>query len=293
MTKQQSISPLRRRMLEDMRMRKLKPKTQDAYVRAVKQLTRFLGRSPDTATAEDLRAYQLHLVQTGVSSTTLNRTITGLKFFYGTTLGRPALLSLMSPVRTPERLPVVLSPEEVAEILACAPSLKAQTALCVSYGAGLRASEVVRLRTTDIDSDRGVIRVDQGKGGKDRTAMLSEALLDQLRAWYRHARSKNAIKPGGWLFPGMNLKRPLSSRQLNRLFHQAVAAAGIERRVNLHALRHSFATHLLEHNTDIRVIQVLLGHKKLETTARYSHVASKTQLEVKSPLERLPLSKAR
>jgi integrase/recombinase XerD len=293
MTNQQSISPLRQRMLEDMRMRKLKPKTQEAYVRAVKQLTQFLGRAPDTATAEDLRAYQLHLVQTGVSSTTLNRTITGLKFFYATTLGQPERLSLMSPVRTPERLPVVLSPEEVAEILACAPSLKAQTALSVSYGAGLRASEVVRLRATDIDSDRGVIRVDQGKGAKDRTAMLSEALLDQLRTWYRHARSKHAITPGGWLFPGMNLKRHLSSRQLNRLFHQAVDAAGITRPVNLHALRHSFATHLLEHKTDIRVIQVLLGHKKLETTARYSHVASKTLLEVQSPLERLPLGKTR
>ena len=259
----------------------------------MKQLTRFLGRSPDTATPEDLRAYQLQLVQTGVASTTLNRTITGLKFFYGTTLGKPEVCALMSPVRTPERLPVVLSPEEVAEILACAPSLKAQTALSVSYGAGLRASEVVRLKTTDIDSDRGVIRVDQGKGDKDRTAMLSEALLDQLRAWYRHARAKHAIKPGGWLFPGMNLERHLSSRQLNRLFHQAVAAAGIKRRVNLHALRHSFATHLLEQKTDIRVIQVLLGHKKLETTARYSHVASKTLLEVQSPLERLPLGKKR
>jgi site-specific recombinase XerD len=162
----------------------------------------------------------------------------------------------------------------------------------VAYGAGLRGSEVVRLKTTDIDADRMVIHVEQGKGSKDRTAMLSPALLTQLREWYRYARSKKAIKPGGWLFTGYRLNH-LSRRQLNRLFHQAVKAAGIERRVSLHSLRHSFATHLLEHKTDVRVIQVLLGHKKLETTARYSHVASKTLLDVKSPLDRLPLGKKR
>lgn len=293
MTKQKSISPLRRRMLEDMRMRRLSPATQKAYLSAVEQLTRFLGRSPDAATAEDLRDFQLHLVDSGASAAMLNNRLTGLKFFYRNTIGTPETLSLISPVREPERLPMVLSPEEVAEILACAPSLKAQTALSVSYGAGLRGSEVVRLKTTDIDSDRMLIRVDQGKGGKDRTAMLSEVLLGQLRHWYRHARSRHRIKSGGWLFPGVNLERHLSRRQLNRLFHQAVAAAGIERRVSLHTLRHSFATHLLEQKTDIRVIQVLLVHKKLETTARYSHVASKTLLEVRSPLERLPLGKAR
>ena len=293
MTDQKSITPLRARMLEDMRMRRLSPATQKAYVSAVELLARFLRRSPDTATAEDLRDFQLHLVDTGASASILNNRLTGLKFFYRNTVGAPEVLSLISPVREPERLPVVLSPEEVAEILVCAPSLKAQTALSVSYGAGLRASEVARLKSTDIDSDRMVIRVDQGKGSRDRTAMLSEVLLAQLREWYRHARSKHAIKPGGWLFPGMNLRRHLSSRQLNRLFHQACDAAGIERTVSLHTLRHSFATHLLEQKTDVRVIQVLLGHKKLETTARYAHVASKHLLDVKSPLERLPLGKTR
>lgn len=293
MTHQKSISPLRQRMLDDMRMRHLSSATQNAYIGAVKQLTRFLKRSPDTATAEDLRDFQLHLVDSGTTASMINNRLTGLKFFFRTTVGSPQVLSLISPVREPERLPVVLSPEEVAEVLACAPSLKAQTALSVSYGAGLRASEVVRLKTTDIDSDRGVIRVEQGKGGKDRTAMLSEVLLVQLRQWYAHARSKGLMKPGGWLFPGINVKRHLSSRQLNRLFHQAVEAAGIKRRVNLHSLRHSFATHLLEQKTDVRIIQVLLGHKKLETTARYSHVASKTLLDVKSPLERLPLGRKR
>ena len=213
-----------------------------------------------------------------------------MKLFYGTTLGTPEVMALMSPLPEPERLPAVLSPEEVAELLALAPNLKAQTALSVAYGAGLRSSEVVRLKTTDIDSDRMVIRVNQGKGAKDRTALLSAALLEQLRNWYRAARLRKQVRPGSWLFPGQGGKH-LSPRQLNRLFHQAADAAGIDRRVCLHTLRHSFATHLLEKGTDIRVIQTLLGHKKLETTARYSHVASKTLLDVRSPLDRLPLGK--
>ncbi|MFQ5937236.1 MAG: tyrosine-type recombinase/integrase [Acidiferrobacterales bacterium] len=292
MTKNHSISPLRQRMLDDMRMRKLKPGTQSGYLRAVERLTRYLKRSPDTARPEDLRDFQLHLVDAGVTAPTLNSMITALKFFYGTTLGTPDVVALMSPLPEPERLPAVLSPEEVAELLAGAPNLKAQTALSVAYGAGLRSSEVVRLKTTDIDSDRMLIRIDQGKGAKDRTAMLSPAVLQQLRTWYRAARTKQQLRPGSWLFPGQGGKH-LSSRQLNRLFHQSADAAGIERRVCLHTLRHSFATHLLEKNTDIRVIQTLLGHKKLETTARYSHVASKTLLKVEGPLDRLPLGASR
>jgi len=279
-------------MLDDMRMRKLKPSTQSAYLRAVVRLTRFLGRSPDTASTEDLRDFQLHLVDAGVTPTSLNNLITGLKFFYGTTLGTPAVMALMCPLSEPERLPAVLSPEEVAELIACAPNLKAQTALSVAYGAGLRSSEVVRLKSTDIDSDRMLIRINQGKGAKDRTALLSPAMLEQLKTWYRAARVKQQVRPGSWLFPGQR-GRHLSPRQLNRLFHQAADAAGIKRRVSLHSLRHSFATHLLEKNTDIRVIQVLLGHKKLETTARYSHVASKTLLKVQGPLDQLPLGASR
>ena len=293
MTNSYSISPLRQRMLDDMKMRKLSDKTQAHYVRAVKRLAKFLGRSPDTATVEDLRDFQLHLVDNGVTSTTLNRTITGLKFFFEVTLQAPDTLSMMSPVREPQRLPVVLSAEEIAEVLACAPNLKAQAALSISYGAGLRAAEVVSLKTGDIDSDRMLIQVNQGKGQQDRTAMLSPGLLGLLRQWYREARLKNKVRPGGWLFPGMKRERHLSTRQLNRLFHLSVEAAGIDKRVSLHTLRHSFATHLLEQKTDIRVIQVLLGHKKLETTARYSHVASKTLLDVSSPLDCLPLGKKR
>ena len=227
MTKNKSTSPLRQRMLDDMRMRKLKPKTQSGYLRAVERLTRYLKRSPDTATAEDLRDFQLHLVDTGITAASLNNLITGLKFFYGTTLGTPKVMALMSALPEPERLPAVLSPEEVAELLALAPNLKAQTALSVAYGAGLRSSEVVRLKTTDIDSDRMVIHVEQGKGSKDRTALLSPALLEQLRTWYRAARVRKQVRPGSWLFPGQKGKH-LSPRQLNRLFHQAADAAGRE-----------------------------------------------------------------
>jgi len=288
MTQDQSISPLRRRMLDDMKMRKLSPKTQDHYVRSVKRLAKFLGRSPDTATAEELRDFQLHLVDGGVSSTMLNQTITGLKFLYGTTLGKPEILSMMSPVRMPDRLPEILSPEDVTRLLESAPNLKARAALSVAYSAGLRGSEVVRLLISDINSERMLIRIEQGKGSKDRNAMLSPKLLELLRHWYREAKAKGKMLPGGWLFPGLNPVNHLTRRQLNRLFHQAAEAAGIDKRVSLHTLRHSFATHLLEQKTDIRVIQVLLGHKKLETTARYSHVASKILLEVTSPLDTLP-----
>ncbi len=197
----------------------------------------------------------------------------------------------MTTVREPRRLPVVLSPEEVRRLLDAAPGLKYLAALSVAYGAGLRASEVVSLKVSDIDSDpeRMVIRIEQGKGRKDRYAMLSEPLLAVLRAWWLAARERGVMLPGGWLFPGQNPVNPLTTRQLNRAFHAALAAAGIDKRVSLHGLRHCFATHLLEQKVDIRVIQMLLGHKKLDTTARYSQVASTTLRAVKSPLEHLGL----
>ena len=284
-----SISPLRQRMIDDMRLRKFSPKTQTAYIRAVKNFTRFLGRSPDTASAEDLRRFQLHCVANGISSITLNATITGLKFFFETTLGRPGALAKMSAVREPRKLPVVLSLEEVTRLLEAAGSLKYQAALAVAYGAGLRASEIVHLTANDIDSERMVIRVEQGKGKRDRYAMLSPALLELLRVWWRHAHAHRQLLPGGWLFPGQNPVNPLSTRQLRRAFHFARKAAEIDKAVSLHSLRHAFATHLLEHHEDIRVIQVLLGHKSLENTARYSQVAAKLLREVKGPLEYLEI----
>jgi site-specific recombinase XerD len=275
-------------MIDDMRMRKLGDKTQVAYIRAVRGLAAFLGRSPDSATVEDLRRFQLHLVDHGTSPITLNATITGLKFFFDVTLDRGELMAKMQPVRVPRTLPVVLSREEVARLIAAAPNLKSQTALSVAYGAGLRASEVIALKVGDIDSQRMTLRVEQGKGSKDRYAMLSPVLLERLRAWWRVGHAQGKILPGGWLFPGLDPMDPLSARQLNRAIHAAAQAAGIDKRVSMHTLRHSFATHLLEQKVDIRVIQVLLGHKKLETTAIYAHVATDLLRSVISPLEGLP-----
>ncbi len=282
-----SISPLRQRMIEDMTLRKLSPKTQNNYVRWVKELAGFLKRSPDTATAEDLRRFQLHLVERGVGSPSLNTAVTALQFFFAITLGRGEVLAKMSHVYEPRKLPVVLSPEEVSSLLKSAPGLKYQAALSVAYGAGLRASEVVALKVDDIDSQRMNMRVEQGKGRKDRYAMLSPTLLTLLRAWWKEAHTRGKMLPHGWLFPGQDPVDPMSTRQLNRACHAAAEEAGISKRISLHTLRHSFATHLLEQKVDIRVIQVLLGHKKLETTALYSQVAAGTLREVTSPLERL------
>jgi len=286
----QSASPLRQRMLDDMRMRKLEPKTQQAYVRAVRKLTAYLQRSPDTTSTEDLRNFQLHLVDSGVSPITLNATITGLKFFFDITLSRPELMLKMQPVHVPRTLPVVLSREEVSRLIAAAWNLKHQTALSLAYGTGLRASEVISLKVGDIDSQRMTLRVEQGKGRKDRYAMLPPILLERLRVWWRVGHAQGKILRNGWLFPGMDPMDPLSTRQLNRAIHAAADAAKIDKRVSMHTLRHSFATHLLEQRVDIRVIQVLLGHAKLETTSIYAHVATDLLREVISPLENLPPS---
>ena len=284
----QTIRPLRQRMIDDMRLRKLSPKTQTGYIRAVKRLAGYLGRSPDSATAEDLRRFQLYLVDHGISPITLNATITGLKFFFDVTLERPEVMARMSTVRVPRKLPVILSRDEVARLITCAGNLKYQAALSVAYGAGLRASEVVGLKVGDIDSQRMALRVEQGKGRKDRYAILSPVLLGRLRTWWRAGHAQGKLLEGGWLFPGQNPVNPLSPRQLNRAVHAAAAEAEIDKRVSMHTLRHSFATHLLEQKVDIRVIQVLLGHKKLENTALYAQVATETLREVISPLEGLP-----
>jgi integrase/recombinase XerD len=282
------ITPLRQRMIDDMRMRKLCDKTQAGYIRAVRHLAGFLERSPDTATVEDLRRFQLHLVDTGTSPITLNATITGLKFFFDVTLGHSELMAKMQPVRVPRTLPVVLNRDEVARLISAAPNLKYQTALSIAYGAGLRASEVSTLKIGDIDSQRMILRIEQGKGSKDRYAMLSPALLTRLRGWWRVAHAQGKMLPGGWLFPGQNPVDPVTTRQLNRAIHAAADAARIDKRVSMHTLRHSFATHLLEQKVDIRIIQVLLGHKKLDTTALYAQVATDLLRKVISPLERLP-----
>src|SRR5476651_1208640 len=277
----QAMSPLRRRMIEDMTIRKFAAKTQHDYLQRVKNFAAYLGRSPETASSEDVRRYQLHLTASGVGIPTINHTISTLRFFFKVTLGRPDLVKRATFVREPRRLPVVLSPEEVARLLDAAPGLKYKAALSVAYGAGLRVSEVVALKVSDIDSERMVIRIEQGKGHKDRYVMLSPHLLELLRAWYKAAR------PQGWLFPGLNPVNPMSARQLRRACDTAAQMAEIGKSVSPHTLRHSFATHLLEQNTDIRVIQVLLGHAKLDTTALYTRVATKTISAVMSPLDRI------
>ncbi len=282
-------SPLRGRMIEDMTVRGFTADTQRGYIAAVKRFTVFFGRSPDQATAEDLRRFQLHMRTEGASPTTMNAAVSALRFLFGVSLGRNDGEVGMTTVREPRKLPVILSPAEVARLLDAAPGLKYRAALGVAYGAGLRAAEVVSLKVADIDSDpeRMVIRVEQGKGRKDRYAMLSDSLLEILRAWWLAGRARGVMRPGGWLFPGQNPINPLTTRQLNRAFHGARQAAGIDKPVSLHTLRHCFATHLLEQKVDIRVIQVLLGHKKLDTTGRYTQVASKILRATKSPLDHL------
>jgi site-specific recombinase XerD len=276
-------------MIEDMTMRKLKLKTQAHYIRAVKRLTQFLGHSPDTATAEDLRRYQLHLVSSGVSSSSLNSHISGLTFFYRVTLDRPEVMKYVQMLYEPRKLPVVLSPDEVKRLIDATSKLKYKAAFSIAYGSGLRTGEVVALKVSDIDRSRMTIRVNQGKGGKDRYALLSPTLIELLQDWWREAHARGKMLKDGWLFPGIPPTKPIDTRQLNRVMHQAAADAGLEKRVSMHLLRHSFATHLLEQGVDIRVIQVLLGHKKLDTTARYSQVATRTLRAVTSPLEYLKL----
>src|SRR3981081_3273271 len=276
-----SSSPLRRSMIEDMSIRKLGPKTQRDYVQRVKDFAAFLGRSPDTAKSEEVRSFRLHLASSGAGTPKINATVSALRFFFNVPLDRPDLAKHLSFMHEPRKVPVVLSPEEVARFLEAAPTIKYKAALSVAYGAGLRVSEVVSLKVSDIDSERMMLRVEQGKGRKDRHAMLSPVLLELLRDWYPIAR------PQGWLFPGPNQVSPMSTRQLPRACHAAAHMAEITKRVSPHTLRHSFATHLLEQNIDIRVIQVTLGHAKLETTAIYTHVATNTIRKVMSPLDRL------
>jgi integrase/recombinase XerD len=280
------ISPLRQRLIDDMMARRFSEATRKDYVRHVRTFAAFLGRSPDTATSDDLRRFQLHMAQQQVSPWSINAAIAALRFFFTVTLERPDLVRPLRLVNEPRKAPVVLSQEEVARLLEAAPGLKYKAALSVAYGAGLRVSEVANLKVSDIDSERMTLRVEQGKGQRDRYVMLSPQLLELLRDWWRAAR------PQVWLFPGQNPVNPITPRQLNRAVTAAKDLAGIAKRVSPHTLRHSFATHLLEQGVDIRVIQVLLGHAKLETTALYTRVAVNTVRDIKSPLERLGVNLA-
>jgi integrase/recombinase XerD len=285
------ITPLRQRMIEDMNARKLSAGTQKGHIRSCRRFAAFLKRSPDTVTAEDIRLFQLHLSETGASICNRNRIMTGLRFLFRVTLRRADLAAEIYHIREPQKIPLVMSPDETRRLLAVASSLKARVLLSLGYGCGLRAGEVVQLKVKHIDKAQRIIRVKQAKGRKDRHVMLSPETLDLLREWWkvRPSRDNDAQTPlqERWLFPGRKPGKPMTTRQLNRLFHEAADAAGIKKGVTLHALRHSFATHLLEHGTDIRIIQALLGHDKLDTTARYTRIATGTIAGIESPLDLL------
>jgi site-specific recombinase XerD len=270
-------------MTEDMTVRNLSPATQRSYISAVSKFSRFFGRSPDQLTLEDVRTFQVHLVAKGISWPGLNQIVCALRFFYGVTLRRNEIPERISYARQPRRLPEVLSAEEVVRFLEAVPSLRTRVALTTAYAAGLRASEAVSLKVANIDSGRMVIRVQQGKGGKDRYVMLSAQLLGILRTYWRLARPKD------WLFPGRDPANPIEVNVLHAACRSACAASGLTKRVTVHTLRHSFATHLLESGTDIRIIQVLLGHSNLSSTARYTHVSSGLIRQTDSPFDRLTI----
>lgn len=278
-----AVSPLRRRMIDDMSLRNLSPATQRSYLHAVTKFSRYFGRSPDRLGLEDVRAFQVYLVSQGISWGSLNQIVCALRFFYGVTLDRAEIPERIVYARMPRKLPTILSADEVVRFLEAVPSLKARAALTTAYAAGLRASEAASLKVADIDSDRMVIQIHHGKGAKDRTVMLSAQLLAILRTYWRLAH------PQDFLFPGRNPDTPITTTCLHAACRSATKAAGLIKRVSVHTLRHSFATHLLESGVDIRIIQVLLGHSQLSTTARYTHVATTTIATTQSPLDLLNL----
>lgn len=285
-----TVRPLRQSMIEDMTARNLGHHTQRSHIHSCRRFAAFLKRSPDTATADDVRRFQLHLVESGLSISNRNRIMTGLKFLFRVTLRRHDLAAEIFHLKEPERLPLTVSSNEAERLLTKAGSLRDHVMLSLGYGCGLRAGEIVRLKDGDIDSAQMIIRIKQSKGRKDRHVMLPPELLVLLRQWWkvRPTRFDAAVRVGErWLFPGRRQGQHLTYRQLSRLFHEAAAAAGITKRVSLHSLRHSFATELLEKGIHIRYIQALLGHSKLDTTGRYLRVATGRIAAIDSPLKHL------
>ena len=275
------MTPLRQRMLEDMRIRNLSPHTQKTYIANVAAFARHFNRSPDQLEPEHIREYQLALLRQGASVSKLRIAVCALRFLYNVTLSRDWPITFLPHPKIPKTLPVVLSTAEVERLLAAIPHLKHRALLVTAYATGMRVAEVTHLRVRDIDSERMVIRVHQGKGRKDRYVMLSPTLLELLRTYWRAAR------PRHWLFPGRNPDHPITTRAVEIACEKAVRAAGITKHVTVRTLRHSFATHLLEAGTDVRTIQLLLGHKSLSTTARYTHVSRSSVCATLSPLDLL------
>jgi integrase/recombinase XerD len=282
-----AISPLRQRLIDDMNVRRFSRETQRNYVRDVGRFATFLKRSPDTATPDDVRRFQIEQRDAGVPTPTMNGTVSALRFFFTQTIERPDLARKLVRGAHPRNLPMVLSRDEVTRLLNATTCLKHQAALSVAYGAGLRVAEVAALRVSDVDSERMLLRVERGKGGRYRNAILPADLLILLREWWKAGRQQGVMHKEGWLFPGQHAMKPIGTRQLHRVVVAAARAAEITKRVGPHTLRHSFATHLLEDGVDIRVIQVLLGHAKLDTTALYAKVATRTVRAVISPLDKL------
>ena len=280
------MTQLRQRMLEELQRRNYSSGTIRLYLRHVAEFAQHFHHSPDQLGAEDIRQYQLFLIQEKkLAWSTYNQIVCALRFFYGKTLKRAFLLQEIPFPRKEQRLPLILSPEEVAWILQAPPHLKSRALLMTIYAAGLRRSEVARLRVSDIDSARMTISIHQGKGQKDRVVMLSPVLLETLRQYWRYE------KPKEWLFPGKTPDQPIGGNTIFAIFHNAVRRAGITKNVSPHSLRHSFATHLLESGTDLRTIQMLMGHRSLKTTARYLHVSQQHVRKTTSPLDNLPWKK--
>ncbi len=284
---------LLKRIEDDITLRKLGSASLVAYVRGISKLCDYLQRSPVDATVEDLRLFQLHLVNIGTTGQTINVTLTALRFLYNITLDRPEVVSKLSSVPVARKLPETLSMDEAKQLIEAAMHPKFKAALAMAYGADLRVSEVVNIKVSDVDSERMALRVEQGKGRRDRSAMLSPVLLEHLRNWWRFANQQGKMLKAGWLFPGDYPLYHMTSRHLSRVCKVAVSTAGITKKISMHSLRHSFATHLLEAKVDIRVIQVLLGHSKLNSTALYAQVATDLLKEVTSPLDTIMKKKAK
>lgn len=280
------MTPLRKRMIEDMQLRNFSPQTQRTYLHHIAGLAQFYQSSPEHLDLEDLRQYQVYLAgQCRYSAESLNQFVSAAKFLYGVTLEAPFDTGVLLRARVGHRVPIILSQQEVELFFQNVPSLRNRAGLMVAYGAGLRVSEVVALKVEDIDSQRMLLRVQHGKGGRDRYAMLSPRLLQVLRTWYRAAR------PMEWLFPGWRVNTHLTPSSLQQACRDAAERAGLRKRITVHSLRHSFATHLLENGADIRVIQVLLGHQRIDTTARYTTVSTQVISATASPLDHVEARK--